>query len=80
MLAHGIHFGLNGVIEDFLKNHDRLEEEHLIIAAEAAEKCKVRGSNAEGAGDGCIPEDAAFLTHDNWCCIQHARAEDDCRA
>ena len=68
MLAHGIHFGLNGVIEDFLKNHDRLEEEHLIIAAEAAENAKCVARMLKELVT-AIPEDAAFLTHDNWCCI-----------
>ena len=68
MLAHGIHFGLNGVIEDFLKNHDRLEEEHLIAAAEAAENAKCVARMLKELVT-AIPEDAAFLTHDNWCCI-----------
>ena len=68
MLAHGIHFGLNQVIEDFLKNHDRLEEEHLIAAAEAAENAKCVARMLKELVT-AIPEDAAFLTHDNWCCI-----------
>ena len=68
MLAHGICSGLNRVIEDFLKNHDRLEEEHLIIAAEAAENAKCVARMLKELVT-AIPEDAAFLTHDNWCCI-----------
>ena len=76
MLAHGIHFGLNGVIEDFLKNHDRLEEEHLIIAAEAAENAKCVARMLKELVT-AIPEDAAFLTHDNWCCIDMQERRND---
>ena len=64
MLAHGICSGLNRVIEDFLKNHDRLEEEHLIIAAEAAENAKCVARMLKELVT-AIPEDAAFLTHDD---------------
>ena len=68
MLARGIYWGLYRVIEDFLKNHDRLEEEHLIAATEAAENAKCVARMLKELVT-AIPEGAAFLTHDDLCCI-----------
>ena len=70
MLACALYEGLNGVIEDFLKNHDQLDEEHLLASAEAAENAKIVARMLKELVT-AIPEDAEVFTR-----VDHRRGVD----